>query len=84
MLLLAVPSAAGVCCTFLFLEAMIDDFLIKINCASMSFEFSFYMLNIYLMKTLFANVIFLVMLYIKVGQYISLCLTGKLPNHLWC
>ncbi len=71
MLLLAVPTAAGVCCTFLFLEAMIDVFFIKINCTSMSFEFSFSMLNIYLMKTLFTNVIFLFMLYIKVGQYIS-------------
>ncbi len=71
MLLLAFPAAAGVCCTFLFLEAMINEFFIKINCASMGFEFSFYTLNIYLMKTLFAYVIFLFMLYIKVGQYIS-------------
>jgi hypothetical protein len=50
----------------------------------MSFKFSFYALNIYLMKTLFTNVIFLFMLDMKEGQYISACSMGKLPNHLQC
>jgi hypothetical protein len=64
------------------LEAIIDEFLIKIYCASMCFKFFFYSFNIDLMQSFLIYAVVHFMFYIKVGQNILPCTSRKLSDHL--